>query len=295
MPMYRNWVNVKRKEKRQLLKTGRYFLCLVVVLSYCVPSLAKRDSFHNGIILGVYTHSNNAYIGALGSLASALLDVPLAMATKGAATVDYNLPIYHQFGVLDNEEEVGFKKASGYKFKAYDVLNDIECGLKLGWLGKVSPVGAFLYGGYGYNQYKLRFLGEKDYTKHKLQSARIGVGLRLSPFVKLMEDVDWCPIAEISSTYIYNFNYKGPNGNDKNQINNGTRSSFGIGAQFNEVDLGGDSEYTGTIMLCFERANYDIFNRNYTPDGGFWYPYANCKSKDWSISLRLSINIFSED
>ena len=63
------------------------------------------------------------------------------------------------------------------------------------------------------------------------------------------------------------------------------RSSYAIGVQFGE-------EGEGAVMLCMDMAHYDIFNRDYTPDGGFWYSYANFKSKDMNFSLRFTYNIF---
>ena len=92
--------------------------------------------------------------------------------------------------LTDNGEKIDFKQSNPYGFKAYDLFNNIEAGVKVGWQGRESFVGFYGYAGYGQNQYKLRFLGERDYSKHKFQNLRAGVGMRLSPLRFLMDEYD---------------------------------------------------------------------------------------------------------
>lgn len=221
------------------------------------------------------------------SFADTFVNYAIATVTDGTASSDYILYNYHYVKLEDNGESVDFKRNNPYGFKSYELFNDVEAGLKVGWHGAQSPIGVYVYGAYGINQFKLRFLGEHEYNKHKLQSIRVGVGARVSPLRFLLDEYNWCPIIELGTTYVNNFSYKGPNGNDKNQINNGMRSSYAIGVQFGEYGK-------HSVMVCMDMANYDIFNRNYTPDGGFWYPYANLRSKDMNFSLRLSFNLFED-
>ena len=49
--------------------------------------------------------------------------------------------------------------------------------------------------------------------------------------------------------------------------------------------IGAYIEDFGAILVKFDMAHYDLFNKDYTPDGGFWYPYANFKNKDFNIFL----------
>lgn len=98
-----------------------------------------------------------------------------------------------------------------------------------------------------------------------------------------MDEYDWCPVIELGTTYVYNFKYKGPYSSDIDQLNNGMRTTYAIGAQFDE---GAQS-----IMLCMDMAHYNLFNKSYTPDNGFWYPYANFKNSDLYFSLRYSVTI----
>ena len=258
-------------------------LLLGVVLGASPLYVVAQD---NPWFFGIHTVSNNVWMNDVLALADALINIPISNATNGDAPVDFTAFQYHYMSLKDNGEAVDFKQNNPYGFKAYDLFNNMEFGAKVGWLGSVSPIGAYVYGAYGINQYKLRFLGERDYNKHKLQSLRAGVGIRISPLYFLVEDNDWCPIFEVGTTYVHNFKYKGPNGSDINQINNGVRTSYAAGVQFNEG--------AGSVMVCFDMAHYDIFNRNYTPDGGFWYPYANFKNKDMNFSLRVTLNIWDD-
>ena len=129
-------------------------------------------------------------------------------------------------------------------------------------------------------------MGEREFNKHKIQSLRTGVGIRMSPLYFLMERHDWCPILEVGTTYVYNFKYKGPNDSDIEQINNGVRTSYAAGVLFREG--------TCSVMACFDMAHYDLFNRNYTPDDGFWFPYANLRTKDMNFSLRVALNFWHD-
>lgn len=263
----------------------RYAIAIAIplLLGGTHPIFAQENPW----IFGLYTRSNSVVTNDILGLADILVNSAVAEATDGAASSDFILYNYHYVKLEDNGETIDFKRNNPYGFTAYDLFNDIEAGIKLGWQGAQSPIGVYVYGAYGINQYKLRFLGERDYSKHKLQSYRVGVGVRISPLRFLLEDYEWCPIIELGTTYIGNFSYKGPNGSDRNQINNGMRSTFALGAQFGE-------EGNVSVMLCMDMAHYDIFNRDYTPDGGFWFPYANFKSKDMNFSLRVSLSLWDD-
>ena len=254
---------------------------LILVVAIVLAGLPVKSQ-ENGWIAGVYTNSNNVWTNDVLQAAGLLVNLPLAMLTDGAATYDLSMVDIHYLKMTDNREEIGYKGNHPYGFKAYDLFNDIEFGVKFGWQGAQSPVGGYVYGAYGINQYKLLFLGDENYIKHRIQSWNLGVRVRISPLYSNLEDHGWCPILELGTTYVYNFKYNGPYNSDKDQINNGMRTFYAIGATF-----GSNRNYD--LMLCLDMANYDIFNRNYTPDGGFWYPYANFKDKDMNISLRMNI------
>ena len=236
---------------------------------------------------GVYTNSNSGISSAVMGLGSTLINMGLNSLTDSDSPLcSYDPYSFHYMKLTDNGEKIDFKQSNPYGFKAYDLFNNIEAGVKVGWQGRESFVGFYGYAGYGQNQYKLRFLGERDYSKHKFQNLRTGVGMRLSPLRFLMDDYDWCPIIEVGTTYVYNFSYKGPNGSDKKQINNGMRTSYSVGAQFADGC---------TLVVGFDMAHYNMFNKNYSPDGGYWFPYANFKNKDMNFYIRLNVRITDDD
>lgn len=271
-----------RHEKRNFFKR-RVAATAFPLLFGALPALAQDNPW----FFGIHTRSNHVLVNDVLAVAGMFANIVVTSATDGATPTDFTLANYHRVKLEDNGEAIKFKGNNPYGYKAYDLFNDIEAGLKIGWQGAASPVGLFVYAAYGINQYKLRFLGERSYSRHEFQSIRAGIGARISPLRFLMDEHGWCPIIELGTTYVSNFSYKGPNGNDRKQINNGMRSSYAIGAQF-----GDDGEFSA--MLCMDMAHYDIFNRDYTPDGGFWHPYANFKSKEMNFSLRFSYNLFDD-
>ena len=256
----------------------------VLLLRGAIPVAAQENPW----FFGLHTRSYNMYIGLAMANAQNQINSAIAHATDGVGFTEMNVFSYRWVSLTDNGETVDYQRTpAGFGFKAYDLWNDIEAGLKGGWQGAQSPIGVYAYIAYGHNQYKLRFPGEHEYSKHKLHSFRFGVGTRISPLKFLLEGRrKWCPVVELGTTYIKNFSYKGPYGGDIDQINDGIRTSFALGAQ-----IGGSKWKNSCFLVCVDVAQYDLFNRDYTPDGGFWFPYANVRSKDWILSLRYTINM----
>lgn len=277
----------RKKNTKRLNFKKRLMLPMTIALFLFQYSTLTVSAQDNPWIFGLYTHGFHFLTGNLLSIAKQLVNIPIANATDGAAPFDFVPFNLHYMSFKDNGENVDYKMGNPYGFTSYDLFNDVEAGVKIGWQGAESPVGAYLYGAYSINQHKLRFLGEHDYSKHKIQSWKAGIGVRISPLRFLMNEYDWCPIIELGTTYVYNFKYKGPNGSDIDQLNNGMRMSYAVGAQFDEGDQ--------SVMICLDMAHYNLFNKNYTPDGGFWFPYANFKNKDFYFSVRYSISLDALD
>ena len=238
-------------------------------------------SQENPWIFGIHTHAFNVTTQNVLEIAKAFVNMSISNLTDGPFRFDVVPLNVHYFSMKDNGEKIDYVGDKPYGFTSYDLFNDLELGLKFGWQGPESPVGAYVYGAYSINQYKLRFLGEREYNKHKIQSFKIGLGVRISPLQYILEEYGWCPIIELGTTYVNNFKYKGPNGSDKDQINNGIRTSYAAGVKFGE-----DGQHS--ILVSFDMAHYNLFNKNYTPDKGFWYPYANFKNKDYYFSIKYS-------
>lgn len=125
---------------------------------------------------GVYTNSNSGISSAVMGLGSTLINMGINSLTDSDSPLcSYDPYSFHYMKLTDNGEKIDFKQSNPYGFKAYDLFNNIEAGVKVGWQGRESFVGFYGYAGYGQNQYKLRFLGERDYSKHKFQNLRAGV------------------------------------------------------------------------------------------------------------------------
>lgn len=271
-------------ERRMLtsIEKARYIVLTLFVVLFSQPISAQENPW----VIGLYTNSNHVITHDVLSYAKGLINGAIAIATEGVADMDITPVKIHYMSMKDNGEEIDFQTNNPYGMTAYDLFNDVEFGVQFGWQGPFSPVGIILHGAYAINQYKLKFLGDRTYSKHKIQSWRVGADIRISPLRFLMEDHNWCPIIEIGTTYVKNFKYKGPYDSDSNQLNSGIRTRFAIGAQFESGDI---------LEASFEMNNYDMFNRNYTSDGGYWFPYANYKNKDYVFGLIYKIKIGEDD
>jgi|GEM_PF-3692603 len=259
----------------------RFVVLTIALLTFeggTYKASAKWDREAWPISIGLYTSSNHVLTHDVMQLATLAVSIPLTQLTGRGMSRDFALYNMHFMSLEDNGENIGFKTGHPFGFTSYDLFNSLEWGVKIGWRGSESPIGIYVTGGYALNQYKLRFLGEHEYSKHKLQSWRPGLILNLSSYRFFMDELEWgfAPFAEIGTTYVYNFKYKGPNDSNIDQINNGVRMNYAIGAYIEDF---------GAILVKFDMAQYDFFNKNYTPDGGFWYPYANFKNKDFNIFL----------
>lgn len=278
--MAKKYLNFFKHGQRRLFGHTNCFV-RSIVLSMAMLSIEGGMFTANAqwpISIGLYGNSNHVLTHDVVQLATMAASIPLTSLTHRGMSRDFALFRGHYMSMKDNGEPIGFKASNPYGFTSYDLFNEVECGLKIGWRGYESILGIYATGGYAINQYKLRFLGDHEYNKHKLQSWRFGLMLNLSAYNFFLDDLDWefAPFAEIGTTYVYNFKYKGPNNNDIEQINNGLRMNYALGAYIEDF---------GTLLIKFEMAHYDMFNKDYTPDGGFWYPYANFKNKDFNIFL----------
>lgn len=256
-------------------------LCL---LFFCNLLMAYAQD--NPWVLGLYTKSNNVYVDNLMKVGEVLVNSALSNVHDQALSYELMPYNYHYVKMENNDGEIDVKRNSAYGFTAYDLFNDFEVGLKAGWYAQGSPLGAFLYGTYGLNQYKYRFPDEQNYSRSQLQNIRVGVGLKIIPLVALLEDEGWSPLVEIKSSYIINFSYSGPKGNDLDQVKNGFRTSIAIGT------IIGDDELM-SVLLYMDMAHYNIFDNNYSADGGLTHPYSGFKSKDMNFGVRLNFHLFN--
>lgn len=219
--------------------------------------LGVPTRFINGVILGLQGYD----INEMGAFPGSALTYRFNKIKVDGQKVDYDGN--HFFG-----------------FKAVDLFRDFEYNLKLGWQPSQIPVGFYAKVGYRHENFETKLPDENEWTKHRLNCLRPGIGIRISPLENMIDDYKWCPIIEIGSTYDYYLSYKGVYGKDKNQLNNGVSTCIGVGAKFR----------TGAaVMLTFDRQNYDLFNKDFTVDGV--KPFENVETNHFNIQLSMSLGL----
>lgn len=113
--------------------------------------------------------------------------------------------------------------------------------------------------------FKTKLPCEVDYVRNILLTLNPGFGIRLY----MSRKWDATPIFEVGINYDLAL-YKGFYGWDKNQINRGVNNTFGIGVY-------DDDEEDGWVFVVEIPNKNSFFNKEYTSDGGYYYPYANIK------------------
>lgn len=185
---------------------------------------------------------------------------------------------YGIFNVKEDGEKIKTNSGSFWGFKAKDLFANLQCGLKVSWAPKLSPFGIYVSLAYQYRQFEAEFDRLGGWNKYKIHSIRPGIGIRISPFVGLLEDDKWSPMLEVGTSYNYYFKNKAPFDNAKDQFNSGMISTFAIGARSPYVAISGGIELD----------HYSLFNKNFSPDGGVTFPYAGVKTNNITVFISIS-------
>ena len=255
-------------------------LSLLALLLLCPASITAQNKF----ILGVECNSGNLWSeGFLGIPTRFINGVILGlqgydieeMSSFPGSSITYR---YNRIKV--NGQKMDYDGHNTFGFKGVDLFRDFEYSLKFGWQPPQIPVGFYARVGYRHENFETRMSETDEWTKHRINCLRPGIGIRISPLENLIDEYDWCPIIEIGSTYDYYLSYKGAYGSDKDQLNNGVSLCIGLGAKF---------ESGTALMLTFDRQNYDLFNKDFTVDG--LKPYENTETNHFNISLSLSLGL----
>lgn len=178
--------------------------------------------------------------------------------------------------IKEGGNKVSIYQGKFFGFKAKDLFSDIQYGLKLGWAPKFSPFGVYVSCAYQFRRFEGDF-SQIGHNVYKLNSIRPGIGIRVTPFISLVEDDKWSPIVEIGTSYNYYFNTKGPFDNAKDQFNSGMISTFAVGARSKYVSI------TGGVEIH----QYSIFNKKFSPDNGITLPYADVKTNLLTIFVSF--------
>ena len=247
-----------------------FFAFLFLSLS---PTSAKAESDFNF----------NLYGGSTNFWSNTLFQLPASFLSDGASLLISGMPYYggsyryEIFRLKEAGEKVPIYSGKFFGFKAKDLFSNVQYGLKVGWSPKFSPFGVYISCAYQFRRFEADF-SQIGPTTYKFNSVRPGIGIRITPFIGLLEDEKWCPILEIGTSYNYNFKTKGAYDNAKDQFNSGMISTFGIGMRNQKVAISGGVELD----------HYNVFNTDFTPDDGITFPYADVKSTHLNIFISVS-------
>lgn len=262
------------------LRKNVILLLLLAMMLFAPSNLSAQKNF----IIGVECNSGNFWSESLLGYPTRVINAVIL----GLQGYDINemggfpgSALTYRFAKIKvNGQKIDYDGNNFFGFKAVDLFRDFEYSLKFGWQPQQIPVGVYARVGYRHENFETRFSNEDEWTKHRLNCLRPGIGIRISPLENMIDDYDWCPIIEIGSTYDYYLSYKGAYGEDKDQLNNGTSMSIGIGAKFR----------TGSaIMLTVDRQNYDLFNKDFTVNGV--KPFENVETSRLNIQLSMSLGL----
>lgn len=176
---------------------------------------------------------------------------------------------------------VSFKRTLGFKLK--DLMHYFRTGGKIGWTGGLnSCFGVYGQVYYEHRRHDIRLQHEDEHTSSWTNSLLPGIGIRFTPQFWTDED-EYNPYIEIGTTYTHIFGCKSRYGRDKDQFGHGLTYSFGIGVRGNGMNR------NTKVFVGFELPKYDYFNRKWSNDGGYYFPYANIRDRRWRISINISV------
>lgn len=243
---------------------------LLFVAASVVPSSLLAGDFS----LNVYSGSTNFWSNSLLQVPSGLIN-GITPAITGSDDDDVSFTggsyRYQIFKIKEDGDKVKVRNGNYFGFKGKDLFSNVQAGLKFGWAPKISPLGIYISCAYQYRRFEANF-DKIGWSTYKLHSIRPGLGIRITPFLGLLENDGWSPIAEVGTSYNYYFKSKGPYNNDTKQFNSGMISTFALGARFSNV----------SIVAGVEIDHYSLFNKDFTLDG-YFYPYADVETRNYTI------------
>lgn len=251
----------------------KHYLIIITILMLVCPIKAKAQT---NFFVHCYGGSTNFWSANFMQLPPAIINglIEYALEEYGDRYGDERINYWgyrgEYFAIKDNGEKIKLDYGKMFGFKARDMFRNFEYGFQAGWQPRLSPFGFYVSCGYQFRQFRASLVEGKDVaTKYKTSVLIPGIGIRITPFIDMLEDEGVSPIIEIGSSYNVFLAAKGAFNNDKAQFNHGLTSTFSIGARTETYSV------TGGVDID----HFNLFNQEYTPDNGITYPYANIKSK----------------
>ncbi|MBO5426984.1 MAG: hypothetical protein J5996_00970, partial [Prevotella sp.] len=211
------------------MKKITFFLIFLASFTRPVSSDAQSDWFFN-----IYGGSTNMWSNIYLQLPANIINSYISDALDDEDGFGGALR-YEFFNIKNAGDKVSIDRGSYWGFKSKDMFSNVQYGLKFGWQPELSPFGIYVSCAYQFKKFSAQFDSEVDeWHKYKMHSVRPGIGIRITPFINMLEDRGWSPILEVGTSYNYYFSCKAPYENDKKQFNSGMISTFAIGARFED-------------------------------------------------------------
>lgn len=224
----------------------------------------------------VYGGSTNLWSSTFMQIPSNLINNVISVLSEDEGTYGGALR-FNIMKVKNDGDKVSLRTGNYFGFKAKDMFSNIQYGLKFGWAPTMSPFGVYVSCAYQFRRFEAE-LETDTWSKFKLNSIRPGIGIRVTPFLGLLENDKFSPIIEVGTSYNYYFSVNAPYGKSKDQFKSGMVSTLALGARNPQF----------SFAAGVELDHYNMFNQDFTPDNGVTYPYKNLKSKNFTIFVSLS-------
>lgn len=178
--------------------------------------------------------------------------------------IGWQIPVTIDNSVPEGHVKMGspWRRTFSNPFKK---LGDFNIGLSMSYDNMNTPFGFYVHAKYKSTEVIMKDDNVMDSRAHYFEP---GAGLRLL-FGKVF-------VVEAGASYDYAFKYRGEWDKDGTKvINSGVCGDLGIGLTI--ANEGFDKR--ASFLLKYQHPFYNYFNKDYTPDDGITYPYADTKRK----------------
>ena len=261
---------------RHLLHYWARRLALWVVLIITAPGGAKAQ---NGMFYEADVNFNNVYLQTASNILMGIVNG--ALYEHDHPSLFPGLGYYYNYmPIKDNDDKVAKEQVNSFGFKGKDLFSWVNVDVKVGWFGRHSPVGLYGMIGYEHRRNHLCFQHDTEFGQYKTNALRPGIGIRLVP----IRSASVVPVFEVGTTYNLILGARSPWGTDKKQFNSGMAINASIG-----VGWGYDDDKQQTISAGALIPTYDYFNKDWSSDGGYYFPYANVSAKNYLFYVKYSL------
>lgn len=252
-------------------------LALWAVLTVTAISGAKAQ---NGVFYEGDVNFSNFYLQTAGNIIMGMIND--ALYEHERPSLFPGLGYYVNYlPIKDNGDKVAAERPNAFGFKGKDLFSWVNVDVKVGWFGRHSPVGVYGMVGYEHRRNQLCFQHDTEYGQYKTNALRPGIGIRLVP----IRSASVVPVFEVGTTYNLILSAETPWGKDKKQFNNGMaiNASAGVGWGYDDEDKQQNISVGAVIPT------YDYFNKDWSNDGGYYFPYANVSAKNYLFYVKYSV------